>query len=176
MNEGVVLSCIIGTNNTFSTDEINIIPDVYKLYLGETEQNIYLENNPVTINGYFDEKNPEQSSLSFTGIDPFLTLQNYMPAEKDPDIATISTSVKGKLTPAMASALAYLADVNDYQSNKMLLDMIPEQKLLICQMVGKQGRNPLPPNYRCRMSRLYFHRCQRKKRKSERLPWENCRT
>ena len=49
MNEGVVLSCIIGTNNTFSTDEINIIPDVYKLYLGETEQNIYLENNPVTI-------------------------------------------------------------------------------------------------------------------------------
>ena len=45
MNEGVVLSCIIGTNNTFSTDEINIIPDVYKLYLGETEQNIYLENN-----------------------------------------------------------------------------------------------------------------------------------
>ena len=50
-----------------------------------------------------------------------------MPTEKDPDIATISTSVKGKLTPAMASALAYLADVNDYQSNKMLLDMIPEQ-------------------------------------------------
>ena len=50
-----------------------------------------------------------------------------MPAEKDPDIATISTSVKGKLTPSMASALAYLADVNDYQSNKMLLDMIPEQ-------------------------------------------------
>ena len=69
----------------------------------------------------------KKSSLSFTGIDPFLTLQNYMPAEKDPDIATISTSVKGKLTPSMASALAYLADVNDYQSNKMLLDMIPEQ-------------------------------------------------
>ena len=27
----------------------------------------------------------------------------------------------------MAAALAYLADINDYQSNKMLLDMIPEQ-------------------------------------------------
>ena len=25
MNEGVVLSCIIGINSTFSTDEINII-------------------------------------------------------------------------------------------------------------------------------------------------------
>ena len=127
MNESVVLSCLIGTNGTFSTDETDILPDVYKLYLGETEQDIYLENTPVTINGYFDEKNPEQSSLSFTGIDSFLTLQNYMPTERDPDIATISASVKGKLTPGMAAALAYLANINDYQSNKMLLDMIPEQ-------------------------------------------------
>ena len=141
MNEGVVLSCIIGINSTFSTDEINIIPDVYKLYLGETEQNVYLENNPITINGYFDEKNPEQSSLSFTGIDPYLTLQNYMPTEKDPDIATISTSVKGKLTPAMA------------------YDTGTRQKVFICQMVDKQGRDPLPPNHWCRMSRFYFHRC-----------------
>jgi len=123
----LILSCSIGQNGVFETEEKNIFPDVYKLCLGETEQNIYLENNQVTINGYFDEKNPEQSSLSFTGIDPFLTLQNYMPTERDPDKATISNSVKGKLTPATASALAYLADVNDYQSNKMLLDMIPEK-------------------------------------------------
>lgn len=51
-----------------------------------------------------------------------------MPTEKDPDIATISASVKGKLTPGMAAALAYLANVNDYYSNKMLLDMIPENE------------------------------------------------
>ena len=50
-----------------------------------------------------------------------------MPTERDPDKATIPTSAKEKLTSAMASALAYLADVNDYPSNKMLLDMIPEQ-------------------------------------------------
>lgn len=128
MNEDVVLSCTIGSNGVFSTNETNITPDVYKLYLGETEQNIYLENNPVTINGYFDEKNPEQSSLTFTGIDPFLTLQNYMPAERDADKATISTAAKGKLTPSMAAALAYLANVNDYYSNKMLLDMVPENE------------------------------------------------
>lgn len=127
LNGNLILSCSINQNGVFETEKKNIIPDVYTLYIGNTEQNIYLENVPVSINGYFDEKNPEQSSLSFTGIDSFLTLQNYMPTEKDPDIATISTSVKGKLTPAMASALAYLADVNNYQSNKMLLDMIPEQ-------------------------------------------------
>ncbi|WP_195531927.1 TlpA family protein disulfide reductase [Bacteroides finegoldii] len=127
INENIILSCNIGINGIFATNEKDITPDIYKLYIGETEQNVYLENSPITIKGYFDEKNPEQSSLSFTGIDPFLTLQTYMPTERDPDIATISTSVKGKLTPSMASALAYLANVNDYPSNKMLLDMIPEQ-------------------------------------------------
>ena len=127
LNGKLILSCPINQNGVFETEKKNILPDVYTLYIGNTEQNIYLENTPVSITGFFDEKNPEQSSLSFTGIDPFLTLQTYMPTERDPDIATISTSVKGKLTPAMASALAYLANVNDYQSNKMLLDMIPER-------------------------------------------------
>lgn len=127
LNGNLILSCSINQNGVFETEKKNILPDIYTLYIGNTEQNIYLENVPVSINGFFDEKNPEQSSLSFTGIDPFLTLQTYMPTERDPDIATISTSVKGKLTPSMAAALAYLADINDYQSNKMLLDMILEQ-------------------------------------------------
>lgn len=128
LNGNLILSCSINQNGVFETKKKNIIPDVYTLYIGNTEQNIYLENNPVTINGYFDEKNAEQSSLTFTGIDPFLTLQNYIPAERDADKATISTAAKGKLTPSMAAALAYLANVNDYYSNKMLLDMIPENE------------------------------------------------
>ena len=128
LNGNLILSCPISQNGVFETEKKEISPDVYTLYIGNTEQNIYFENVPVSINGFFDEKNPEQSSLSFTGIDSFLTLQNYIPTEKDPDIATISASVKGKLTPGMAAALAYLANVNDYYSNKMLLDMIPENE------------------------------------------------
>lgn len=128
LNGNLILSCPISQNGVFETEKKEISPDVYTLYIGNTEQNIYFENVPVSINGFFDEKNPEQSSLSFTGIDSFLTLQNYMPTEKDPDIATISASVKGKLTPGMAAALAYLANINDYYSNKMLLDMIPENE------------------------------------------------
>ena len=128
LNGNLILSCPISQNGVFETEKKEISPDVYTLYIGNTEQNIYFENVPVSINGFFDEKNPEQSSLSFTGIDSFLTLQNYMPTEKDPDIATISASVIGKLTPGMAAALAYLANVNDYYSNKMLLDMIPENE------------------------------------------------
>lgn len=125
LNDSVILNCTIHQNGVFSTEKTTIVPDVYKLFLGETEQKIYLENNPVTINGYFDEKNPEKSSLSFTGIEPFLTLQKYMPTEANPKEVTIPTVVKGKLTPGMAAALAYLANIEDYPSNKMLLDMIP---------------------------------------------------
>lgn len=125
LNDSVILNCTIPQNGVFSTEKTTIVPDVYKLFLGDTEQKIYLENNPVTINGYFDEKNPTQSSLSFTGIEPFLTLQKYMPAEANPNKATIPTDAKGKLTPGMAAALAYLANIEDYPSNKMLLDMIP---------------------------------------------------
>lgn len=123
----VVLNCTIAQNGVFSTETKTIVPDVYQLYLGETEQKIYLENNTVTINGYFDSQNPQKSSLSFTGIDAFLALQDYLPAESNSGKATIPDSVKGKLTPGMAAALGYLANVNDYQSNKMLLDMIPDE-------------------------------------------------
>ena len=86
LNGNLILSCPISQNGVFETEKKEISPDVYTLYIGNTEQNIYFENVPVSINGFFDEKNPEQSSLSFTGIDSFLTLQNYMPTEKDPDI------------------------------------------------------------------------------------------
>lgn len=128
LNGGIVLSCNVSNNGTFSTEEKKILPDIYRLCIGETEQDIYLENTPVTINGYFDEKDPEKSSLSFTGIDAFLALQAYMPTEKDADTAIISTAVEGKLTGSMAAALAYLANISDYTSNKMLLDMIPENE------------------------------------------------
>lgn len=125
LNDSVILTCTIPQNGVFSTEKTTIVPDVYKLFLGDTEQKIYLENNPVTINGYFDEKNPAQSSLSFTGIDSFLTLMKYMPAETNPKRATISPDAKGKLTPGMAAALACLANVDDYASNEMLLEIIP---------------------------------------------------
>lgn len=126
----VLLSCTIAQDGVFDTEEKTIIPDVYKLHLGDTEQNIYLENNTIIINGYFDAQNPEQSSLSFTGIDSFLALQDYLPTETNSpeDKTAVLASTKGKLTPGMAAALAYFANASDYASNKMLLDMIPVEK------------------------------------------------
>lgn len=127
LNGNMVLSCTINSDGIFSTGEKDIVPDVYTLSIGNMTQNIYLENSPITINGYFDALKPENTSLSFTGIDPFLALQEYIPEGSQRQKKKVSPAVQGKLTPEMAAALAYLVDTEDYSSNKMLLDMIPEQ-------------------------------------------------
>lgn len=124
----LIFSCTIQSDREFATEQKQIQPDVYTLRIGETEEKIYFENNEVTINGYYDEASPEQSSLSFEGINSFLTLQEYLPAEKDPDKAIISLPANAQLSPSMAAALAYLANMNDYDSNKKLLDMIPNEE------------------------------------------------
>ena len=64
LNGNLVLTCSISQNGVFETEKKEIQPDVYTLCIGKTEQNIYFENTSVSINGFFDEKNPEQSSLS----------------------------------------------------------------------------------------------------------------
>ncbi|MDE6163585.1 MAG: TlpA family protein disulfide reductase [Bacteroides sp.] len=128
LNGTLILSCDLQPNKEFSTKQILIQPDIYTLQIGETEEKIYFENHEVTINGYYDESSPEQSSLSFKGIDSFLMLQKYLPTEKDPDKATVLLPSNTQLSPSMTAALAYLANVNDYYSNKQLLDMIPYEE------------------------------------------------
>lgn len=54
LNGNLILSCPINQNGVFETEKKDIISDVYTLYIGNTEQNIYLENRPVTIHGFFD--------------------------------------------------------------------------------------------------------------------------
>ena len=104
LNGTLILSCELQPNKEFATEQKLIQPDIYTLRIGKTEEKIYFENHEVNIIGYYDETNPEQSSLSFKGIDSFLTLQEYLPADKDPD------------------------NVNDYYSNKKLLDMISDDE------------------------------------------------
>ncbi len=142
LNGTLILSCDLHSNKEFSTEQKWIRPDIYTLRIGETEEKIYFENHEVNINGYYDETSPEQSSLSFKGIDSFLSLQEYLPTEKDPDKAIISLPANTQLSPGMAAALAYLANVNDYYSNKKLLDMIPneERNSLSAQWLAERVR------------------------------------
>ena len=108
LNGTLILSCELQPNKEFATEQKLIQPDIYTLRIGKTEEKIYFENHEVNIIGYYDETNPEQSSLSFKGIDSFLTLQEYLPADKDPDTATVSLPANAQLSPNMEIGRAHV--------------------------------------------------------------------
>lgn len=124
----LVLSTKVSGEGTFTTSTKEIISDLYILWIGKTRQPVYLTNTEVTIKGYYDDVNPENSSLTFTGIDEFLELSRWIPVEKNSKKKTIAPEVQGKLRGTMYSALAYLSEITTYEPNKMLLDQLPEEE------------------------------------------------
>lgn len=122
----VLVSGMVDNGKAFRFETKEIVPDIYILYLGNTRQPVYLTDEEVTIKGYYDEKNPANSSLAFTGIDKFMELSKWLPAEASAKKKTIDPAVKGQLEGTMYSALAYLAKMTAYEPNKMLLDLVPE--------------------------------------------------
>lgn len=118
----ILLSLQVAKDGGFKSGPKEIEPDLYILSIGNTKQPVYLINTDVTIKGFYDEKNPDNSSLSFTGIDDFLELLKWVPERKK----TVVDEVRGQLQGTMYSALAYMADMKAYEPNKMLLDLVPE--------------------------------------------------
>ena len=82
INGESLLAVQVPRDGVFATDVMDIKPDLYILWIGTTRQAVYLTNTEVSIKGYYDEMKPENSSLSFAGIDDFLELLKWMPAEK----------------------------------------------------------------------------------------------
>ena len=122
-----MLAVTVENGREFSVGPKKIVPDVYILSIGETKQPIYLTNTEVTIKGYYDAQKPENSSLEFTGIDAFVELARWIPTELSERKRVVSPEVKGKLKGSMYSALAYLAEMTQYEPNKMLLDLVPPE-------------------------------------------------
>lgn len=121
-----IVSILVENGKEFRAEPGKIEPDIYLLSIGNTVQPIYLTNQMVAVKGYYDGKNPKNSSMSFTGIDEFLELSKWIPSERNPKKKTIDPAVKGQLEGTMYSALAYIADMEAYEPNKMLLDLVPE--------------------------------------------------
>ena len=124
----VILSVPVAKDGVFASGQKEIEPDLYVLWIGSTKQPVYLVNTSVTIKGFYDEKNPGNSSLVFTGIDDFLELSGWLPVEQNSKKKTISSKVRGKLRGTMYSALAYLAGMDAYEPNRMLLELVPENE------------------------------------------------
>lgn len=128
LNGDTVLLAQVGKDGMFASEQKEIVPDLYFLWLGNTCQPVYLTNTEVTVKGFYDERNPENSSLTFTGIDEFLELLKWLPVEQNAGKKRIDQGIQGKLRGTMYSALAYLAEMTSYEPNKILLDQVPEEK------------------------------------------------
>lgn len=81
----------------FASGQKEIEPDLYVLWIGSTKQPVYLVNTSVTIKGFYDEKNPGNSSLVFTGIDDFLELSGWLPVEQNSEKENYQLGSTGKV-------------------------------------------------------------------------------
>lgn len=134
-----IFSVTVKNGQEFRVGPKKIIPDVYVLSIGNTNQPIYLTNQEVTIKGFYNEKDSGMTSLSFTGIDDFLSLSRWVPAELSAKERTVDPGVKGELQGNMYSALAYIADMVQYEPNEMLLELVPEKDRDTLLLVGWNG-------------------------------------
>ncbi|KAA6320399.1 Thiol-disulfide oxidoreductase ResA [termite gut metagenome] len=116
-------------SGTFSTQSIDIEPDVYIFEIGGSKEFVYLDNTDVTINGFLDSKDADKSQLSITGIDKNEPFQNMVQRYKDesgnPDVL-IKYAHSGKIESNMLSAVAYVQGIKTYESAKTVLDLMPE--------------------------------------------------
>ena len=124
-----VFSASVGMDGEFASPKMKIEPDIYIVSFGETRQPIYLTNTKVTVKGFYNARNMEASSLTFTGIDTYLGLLKWLPEQMPSDKKRIDSLVVGKLEGNQYSALAYLAEMTSHEANKFLLDCMPKDAL-----------------------------------------------
>ena len=122
----VILSAEINKDQVFSMGPKEITPDVYILRLGKTTQPVYLTNREITVKGFYDSKNISNSSIDFAGIDEYYEILNWLPKEKSDKAGATFPGIKEKLNGSMYSALAYLANIQVYEPNKILWECMPE--------------------------------------------------
>lgn len=106
----------------FSFGPISIVPDLYLLSVGRSTQKIFLTNTTVTINGYYDDIDPQNSNLEFTGLAQHLELMTYIPKKiKD----HINPKAFSELDGKQLAALSYLVRLDSYEYSKTFIDRIP---------------------------------------------------
>ncbi|MCZ4245126.1 TlpA family protein disulfide reductase [Pedobacter punctiformis] len=109
-------------SESFVFGPISIVPDLYMLTIGKTTQKVFLTNTTVTINGYYDDADPQNSNLEFTGLEQHLELMTYIPKRiKD----QVSPEAFSRLNGQQLSALSYLVKVDNYDYSKTFVEKIP---------------------------------------------------
>lgn len=131
----VIAECMVKNGEEFRTEPVHIRKDLYVLHFGEYTENIILTDNPVTLNGFFNDKEPGNSSMEFEGID--LHLQFLEINEKcwgqmfDKDVFKSYAEEDQTLDPVVRASLMYCRKIflgHDYEPFKRVLDMISENE------------------------------------------------
>jgi thiol-disulfide isomerase/thioredoxin len=113
-------------SETFAFEPLTIIPDLYILSIGKTAQKVFLTNRTVTINGYYDDVDPQNSNLDFTGLEEHLEMMKYIPKKiKD----RIDSNAYNKLSGSQLAALSYLVKIDNYDYSKTFIDKISATEL-----------------------------------------------
>ncbi|WP_316748675.1 TlpA family protein disulfide reductase [Pedobacter gandavensis] len=107
----------------FSMGPVQVVPDLYVLTMGATKQEVFLSNAEVTINGYFDDKDSNSSSLEFSGLEEHLEMANFAP--KQSYDLNLDTAAFKALKPSQLTALAYLFKAGKYDFYQRFLVNIP---------------------------------------------------
>jgi len=113
-------------NGAFELGPVSVIPDLYVFSIGKTRQKLFLVNDTVTISGYYDDMDSQNSNLEFSGLDEHFKLMEFAP----------KTSWDFKLNPNAftalnfkeLTALAYLFNSDKYDFNNNFLQKIPENE------------------------------------------------
>ncbi|HWW39758.1 TlpA disulfide reductase family protein [Pedobacter sp.] len=109
--------------SAFELGPVSVVPDLYVLSIGKTKQNIFLTNSTVTIKGYYDDINNQNSSLDFDGLDEHFKLMEFAP--KTSWDFNLNTNAFTALNFKELTALAYLFHSGKYDFNNNFLLKIP---------------------------------------------------
>lgn len=69
LNGNRILEESIASGVEFSTSEITLRRDLYLLEIGELKRYMILENRPVHVRGFLDDRKPENTNLVYDGLD-----------------------------------------------------------------------------------------------------------
>ncbi|MCZ4245044.1 TlpA family protein disulfide reductase [Pedobacter punctiformis] len=110
----------------FELGPVSVIPDLYVISIGKTQQNTFLTNNTVTVNGYYDDINSQNSSLEFEGLDEHFKLMEFAP--KRAWDFNLDQKAFTALNSTELTALAYLFHSDKYDFNNNFLQKIAENE------------------------------------------------
>lgn len=137
----LIVQCDIKSSQEFSTKKIDIVPDLYKLTIGEWSDMVILTNIPVTIKGYLDDNNAQTTKMLFDGMlldsECKAFINEYHKVNKN-DISFLLGSKN--LNPLFIATTVYKYGhlIEVYEQWKTLSGMMPvENKALICDFVRK---------------------------------------